>query len=163
PVSDGIGKYQRLAIDDEVDIAEHADIEPGRRNNDVGSELLSGLQQDTRRIESLDFIGHHRCLAIGDALEQVGLGHEGNALAPRTVPRREMGFDIVVGAEQVANDADQFLADKLWLGKAAPSEGRLIEQDLAAYDLMDPALVDLQLPQRLGQVDGIAAGHEKSR
>src|SRR5262247_3244101 len=42
PVSDGIGKYQRLAINDEVDIAEHADIETGRRNDDVGSELLAG-------------------------------------------------------------------------------------------------------------------------
>ena len=38
---------------------------------------------------------------------------------------------------------------------------RLIEENLAAHDLMYPGLIHLQLPQRLGKVDGVAAGDEK--
>ena len=66
-------------------------------------------------VEPLDLVGYHRCLAIGDALEQVGIGNEGDALAPGTVARREVRFHVVLGAEQVANDADQFLADDVRL------------------------------------------------
>src|SRR5262249_1433395 len=111
--------------------------------------------------EALDLAGHHRCLAAGDALEQIGVGDEGDALPPRTIAGREVAVDVVLGSKQVANDADQLLADDVRLLNAAAREGRLIEQDLAPYDFMDPGLIHVQLAQRLGQLDGVAAGNEK--
>ena len=51
PVGDRVGEVQRLAVDDEVDVAQHADVEARGRNDDVGVELLAGFEQDARSRE----------------------------------------------------------------------------------------------------------------
>jgi hypothetical protein len=50
---------------------------------------------------------------------------------------------VVFGPQQIANDADQFLADDVGLLPAATRKRRLIEEDLAPHDFMDPGLLDL--------------------
>src|SRR5215510_16597743 len=66
PVGDRIGKSQLLAVDGKVDVAEHADIEARRGNDDLGVELLSAFEQDALGLEPFDLAGYHRCLAAGD-------------------------------------------------------------------------------------------------
>ena len=69
--------------------------------------------------EALDLVGDDGGLAVLDGLEQIGVGHEGDALPPRPVARREMRGDVVVGPEHGADLADQLLLDLLRLGEAA--------------------------------------------
>ena len=59
--------------------------------------------------------------------------------------------------------AEQFLLHDFGLFERAAGERVLIEQNFPAHDLVDPFLADLQLPQRLGQFDRVAAGPEVSR
>ena len=89
-IGDGIGEIQRLAVDRKRDVAEHAEIEPGRGDDDVGLELVAGFQENALFGEAVDLVGDDRGLAALDALEQVGIGNEGDALPPRPVFRREM-------------------------------------------------------------------------
>ena len=141
----------------EVDVAQHIQIEAGGGDDDVGLELLAGLQANAVLGEALDLVGDHRGLAGTDALEQVAVGNEGDALPPRPVGRREVRVHVVVGTEVRAHAAQQLLRHDLGLLERAAREHRLIVQDLAAHDLVDPAFVDLQLAQRVGEVVGVAA------
>ena len=49
--------------------------------------------------ESLDFIGHHRSLAVLDGLEQIAIGDQAHALIPGVVARGKMSRDIVFGSQ----------------------------------------------------------------
>ena len=121
------------------------------------------LQPDALRLEALDLVGDHRGLALAHALEQVGIGHEGDALLPGPVARVEVLVDLglVARAERGAHAGQQFLAHHLGLGHAAPGERGLVEQHLAAHDLVRPLVRDLQLAQHVGQLVGIAPGDEE--
>ena len=82
---------------------------------------------------------------------------------PWPITRREMRLDVVVRTEHRADAAEQLLLDDLGLLERAAGECVLIVKNLSAHDLVDPFLADLQLPQRLGQFDRVAAGPEISR
>ena len=69
-----------------------------------------------------------------------------------------MLLDIVVGPEMLPHHADQLLRDGVGLRNAAAREGGLIEENFAANNLVDPCFIDLQLPQRFGQIVDVAAG-----
>ena len=93
-------------------------------------------------------------LPDADALEQIAIGNEGDALPPRPVVRREMRRHVVVGAEYRARTAPSSSCFTISGSvERAAGEHVLLVQDLAAHDLVDPRLVDLQLPQRLGELD----------
>ena len=98
-----------------------------------------------------------------DALEQVAVRNEGDALPPRPVFRREVGRDVVVLAEIGLDRRQQILLRRFRLRKGLAGEGVLFEQDLAPGDFVDPLLVDLQLAQFLGDLDRVAAGAEIGR
>ena len=131
-IGDGVGEVERLAVDREVDVAQHAEVEAGRGDDDVGLELLAGLQQDALLGEAVDLVGDDGGLAGLDALEQVAVRNEGDALPPRPVARREVGRDVVVRAEigSTAASSSFFTASGSVEGLAG--EGVLVEQDLAA-------------------------------
>ena len=81
-------------------------------------------------------------------------GHERDALPPRPVGRREVRRDVVVGAEIARGRRPAAPASPTsGSSKVAAGERVLVVQDLAAHDLVDPVLVDLQLPQLLGELD----------
>ena len=125
--------------------------------------VLPDFKQDAVLDKAVDLVGDDGGLAVLDALEEIGVGHKGDALPPRPVARREMRGDIVVRAEHGADLADQLLLDLLGLGDAAAREGVLLVDDLTPHDLVDPFLVDLQPPQLLDDFDGIAAEAEEGR
>ena len=60
-------------------------VEPGRGDDDVGLELLPGLELEPRLGEGLDPVGDDRGAAARDRLEQVAVGDEAEALVPRVV------------------------------------------------------------------------------
>ena len=93
-----------------------------------------------------------------DPLEKIAIRDEGDALSPRSVARRKVRFNIVGWAKIGAHAAQQLFFHRLRLVKRAAREDGLIVQDLAAHDLVDPGLVDLQLAQRVGEFVGVAAG-----
>ena len=138
-------------------------MEAGRGDDDVGIELRAGLEQDAGLGEPLDLVGDDGRLARADALEQVAIRHERDALPPRPVARREMRRHVVVGAEMRANAGDELLLRDLRLLERPAGERVLVMQDLAAHDFVDPRLVDLQFPQQLGELVGIAGGSEIGR
>jgi len=72
--ADGLGKVQRLAVDGKADVAEHAEVEAGGADDNVGVEHLARLQPDAAFGEGFDLVRDHRGLAFADALEQVGVG-----------------------------------------------------------------------------------------
>ena len=140
-----------------------AEMEAGRGDDDVGFELVAGFQQDAVLGEALDLVGDHRGLAGLDALEQIAVRNEGDALPPWPVFRREMGRDVVVRAEIGLDRRQQILLGGFRLLERLAGERVLIEQDLAPGDLVDPGLVDLKLAQRFGDLDRVAAGAEIGR
>ena len=110
--------------------------------------------------EALDMVGDDTGLAAGDALEQVAVRHEGNALLPRAVGRREMLGHVKVRPEEFANPCEQFFLHHVGFFHGAAGELVLVEQHLAAHDLVDPGLVDLQFAQLVGQLVFVTAGDE---
>ena len=64
-----------LAVDDEVDVAQHAEVEAGRGDDDVGGDAIAGFQDNARPGETLDLIGYDGDLAGLDALEEVAAGN----------------------------------------------------------------------------------------
>ena len=103
-------KHQRLAVDGEVDVAEHVQVEAGGGDDDVGVELPAGFAAGCRfsvkrSISSVTT----EALPDANALEQVAVRDEGDALPPRPVAWREMRLDVVVGAEMRAHRGEQFL------------------------------------------------------
>ena len=91
-----------------------------------------------------------------DTFEQVAVRNEGDALPPRPIGRREVRVHVVVRTEVGAHAAQQLLRHDLGLLERPAREHRLIVQDLAAHDLVDPVFVDLQLAQRIGEIVGVA-------
>ena len=127
------------------------------------SQRLAGFQQNAAPGKAVDLVGDDRGLAGLDGLEQVAVRNEGDALPPRPVTRREVGRDVVVGSEIGLHRGQQILLGGLGLFEGLAGKRILIEQDLAARDLVDPGLVDLQLAQRFGDLDRIASGPEIGR
>ena len=162
-VGDRIGEVERFAVDGEVDVAQHVEIEAGGGDDDVGLEVLAGLQADSGFGEPFDLVGDHRGATGTDALEQVAVGDEGDALPPRPIGRREVRIHVVVRTEVRAHAAQQLLLHDFRLLERTTRENRLIVQDLAAHDFVDPAFVDLQLAQRVGEIVGVAGGPEIGR
>ena len=162
-IGHGIGEIQRLAVDGEIDVAIGREVEAGRGDDDVGLQLLAGLQQDTLLGEAVDLVGDDGGFAGLDALEQVTVGNEGDALPPRPVLWREMSRDVVILAEIGFDRRQQILLGCFRLRKSLAGEGVLVEQDFAAGDLVDPGLVDLQFPQLLGDLDRVTPGAEIGR
>src|SRR5258708_3749347 len=89
-------------------------------------------------------------------MKAIGLPH-------RRVFWLEVGCVAVVLAEIGFDRRQQILLRSLGLLKGLAGEGALIEQDFAPRDFVDPFLVDLQLAQLLGDLDGVAAGAEIGR
>ena len=112
-IGDGVREDERLAVDHEVDVPQHIEVEAGRGDDDVGLEQLAGLQENARLREAVDLVRDDGCLAGGDAPEQVAIRDEGDALPPRPVARREVRVDVVVGTEIGANARQQLLLHDL--------------------------------------------------
>ena len=139
------------------------EVEAGRGDDDVGFQLLAGFQQDALLGEAVDLVGDDGGLAGLDALEQVAVGNERDALPPRPVFWREVGRDVVVLAEIGFDRRQQILLGRFRLLKGLAGEGVLVEQDFSPRDFVDPLFVDLQFPQLLGDLDRVAPGAEIGR
>ena len=86
------------------------EVEAGCGDDDVGLQQLAGFQQDAVLDEAVDLVGDDGGLAARDRLEQIGIGHEGDALPPRPVARREMlSRRRTPGPSTALICADQFL------------------------------------------------------
>lgn len=104
-------------------------------------------------------VGDDRRLARSDTLEHVAVRNESNPLLPRAVARGEVAHVKVLG--QVRLDAgEQLLLHLLGLLNAALGEESLLVDDLAADNLVDPRLVDLEPAELVGKVVGVAANDE---
>src|SRR3546814_10983314 len=75
-IIDRIGEIDMLAIHSKVDAAHHAEIEPRRRDDDVGLKLLPGFEQNTLLRKALDLVGHNRSLARCDTLKNIAIRHK---------------------------------------------------------------------------------------
>ena len=59
-VGDRVGKVQRLAVDRELDVAQHVQIEARGSDDDIGLKVFARLQMDSGLGEALDFVGDDR-------------------------------------------------------------------------------------------------------
>src|SRR3546814_7986803 len=78
-----------IAVDAYRNLAGDRELEAGRGDDDVGVEMLAGLQLDAALVETLDMIGDDRRLARLHRLEKIGVGDEAQPLIPRVVGRGE--------------------------------------------------------------------------
>ncbi len=162
-VGHGLREVERLPVDLEADIAQDAEVEAGGRDDDVRLKFPARFQADAVLRECLDLVGDDRRLARFDALEDVAIGDEGDALPPWPVGWGEVLLHVEV-RPQVGSDAvDQLLLHGFGLFEGAAREDLLVVQELAADDLVDPGLVDLQLAKGVGEVVHVAAGNEVGR
>ena len=159
--SNGLGKIQRLAINAEVDVAQHIEIEACSRHDHVSIELRTRFQLQACGIEGLDLVGHHRCLTLAHALKKIAIRDEGDPLFPGLVVRCEMLGNVEVFAQEGLDPAQQLARDRLGLCDAPAGEEGLIVQDFPAHDFVDPFFLDVELAQRVGQHIGIAPGDEE--
>src|SRR5581483_2300516 len=106
--------------------------------------------------EAFDLVSDHGGLAAGDALEQIVIWHESDALPPWPIARGEMRLNVVIRTEHGADLVNQLLPDLFRLGETELRECVLLEQYLAADDLVDPGFVHLKPAQFLRDLDGVA-------
>ena len=157
-----LAPVDRLAVHLEGDVPHHRQAEARGGDDDVGLQHVAGLQQNAVLGEALDLVGDHRGLARRDALEQVGVRHEGQALLPGAVAGGE-----VLHVEAFGQDRSDVLEDLVLHGVGIfpghVGEHALVLEDLAPHDLVGPLLGDLQVAQGVGQLVGVAPGGEIGR
>ncbi|PAV72389.1 hypothetical protein WR25_15956 [Diploscapter pachys] len=122
--------------------AQYLEPEPGRRDDDVGRQVLAGLEHNAAFAEALDVIGFDRGAATTDGFEQVAIGHRAQALVPRHVVGGEVAH-VGVGAD-LATD----------VRKDDPAHQ---PRPLPAGDIGRPIQHDIALA---GQAIGPAGGHD---
>lgn len=74
-----------LAVDAQPRPARKLHLQPRRRDDDVGLDLLPGLQRDAVRGDGLDVARGDVRLALVQAAEEVAVGAHAHALLPRVV------------------------------------------------------------------------------
>ncbi|CAB4728548.1 unannotated protein [freshwater metagenome] len=158
-VGHGLGKVHGLVVHAERDIPEHAEVETGCGDDDVGLELAAGLGEDALLGKPIDLVGHHLGLAGLDPLKKVTVGNEGKTLLPRAVARREVLHVVPLGQVRL-HVGEEHLAQLFGLVERHLGDGFLIVQDPAAHDLVDPLLGHLKLTQLIRKVVAVASGPE---
>ena len=89
----------RVAVDTELRTAGELQLEPRRRDDDVGIELAARREADAPLGEGVDVVGDDVGLARPDGAEQVTVGRDAHPLVPGPVARREVGVDVVAGRQ----------------------------------------------------------------
>ncbi len=154
-----VGEVDRFTVDGEVDLAERHHLQAGRRDDDVGLEVVARLQLDPGLGERDDPIGDDRHGACLDRLEQVAVGHEAETLIPRRVARREVRVDVVLGPERLANPTDEVALRLVGVGAHALVHELLQLGVLPAGDVVGDG-VGQHLSQPVGDhVDVGPGGH----
>ena len=162
PIRHCLGPINRFAIYFERDVTKNAEIETGCRDDDVGIDHRSIFRHHSGFGECLDFISHHRCFAGFDSLEQIAVGHESDALLPRSIARGEMRIDVVVLGKMLFDSREQLFFHQVGMGHTQVGDHLLIEKNLATNNFMNPGFVDLQLSQHVSNFVGVAS-HRKIR
>ena len=83
------------AVDGQLDPADEQQLQAGRRDDDIGLELVTGLEADAGAGEGVDPVGDHRGTPVADRTEQVTVRHDAQPLVPRVVLRGEVRVDVV--------------------------------------------------------------------
>ena len=90
----------------------HAQVEAGRRDDDVGLEHVTGREADALAANERDLVGDDGRLALPViGREEVAVGHDGDALLPRAARRVEVAVDVEAVRKQRPDPLDQELAD----------------------------------------------------
>jgi len=120
-------------VDEDLDAAEREQVEPGSADDHVGLERLSRFERDPVPRERANASGLDRCVAAPDRLEQIGVGHEADALIPRRVQGPEVLVDRKAPRQLLLHAcADQAARE---VGKAAADlEEQHREQDVLRAD-----------------------------
>ena len=79
--------------------AEGLQLQAGGGDDDVGVEVLPGLQRDAGGVEVVDVVGDHLDAAVADRREQVAVGVQADALIPRVVARLEVHVDRIADGQ----------------------------------------------------------------
>ena len=101
-----LGEIDRLPVLAHVDLACDRKAEACGSHDDVGADQLARFRQDTFRHETIDVVGNDLRPMRLDRFEQIGIGHQTQALVPWIIGRGE-GFGIVVIAEMLLDLAGQ--------------------------------------------------------
>ena len=79
-VNEAVARIDRRAIDRELYGAQSQHLQTSGGDDDVGIELLAGLQADAMLGKGIDLVGNDRGASCADGLEQVGVGNQAQAL-----------------------------------------------------------------------------------
>ena len=97
------GQIYARTVDADLETAEQLHLQARRGDDDVGLEFLTRLQPYSILREALDMIGDDRHAPGVDLAEEIAVRHEAETLIPGIVARREMGRDVVVRPELLAD------------------------------------------------------------
>lgn len=129
-VGNGVGDGNGLAVDVEIDPAEEPHVQARRRDDEVGVEVVAGLERDPGLGEPLDPVGDDGGAAVAQRGEEVAVGAEAQALIPRLVRRVEVGVHGIalrqglgVGLPDECAGGLREGADELHLASLGPDAG----------------------------------------
>ena len=131
PVGPGPGEVDSISVDHEVHLAEGDQVQAGGSNDQVGLEFLAGLEPDSRLSERVDVVGDHRCISRPDRPVEVAIREQAQALVPGVIGRREVGVDVIVGAESLPDPVQQQFLHLLRIGS-----GLAVDESLAEHVLL---------------------------
>ena len=95
-------------------------------------------------------------------MEQIAIWHEGDPLAPRQIAGGKVRLHLF-GRQEHSHGGQQLRLHRVRLLEATAGELGHVEVDLAAHNLVDPGLVDLELTQGVGELVGVAGRDEIGR
>ena len=97
-INQPVGRIDAVVVHVQLHPSHHGEREPGSGDDDVSGQLLARSQCDALGRETLDRIGDDFGIATADGVEQIGIGHQADALVPRIVGRLEIALNgVAVG------------------------------------------------------------------
>ena len=100
-----IGEIDRLTVEGEFSATQNDQLQACRTDNNIGVEMFTRHQLNTRGSDLFNVVRHHRGLAGLDGTKQIVIGHEAETLVPWVIAGRKVLIDI----DQLANFLAHFL------------------------------------------------------
>ena len=115
-----LAKIDRFAVHADRCLAHRDKVQTGRSDDDIGFNMLAGLQLNARLGEVVDMVGHHLGLALGYGGKHVTVWNQAQTLLPWAIFGDKMRININRSRQRLAGHIDQLFTQLRWIAARIP-------------------------------------------